>query len=187
MDEYLQSSSVSDVNVFLEHFLMKVIEIEDTISEEETRKNVLSNDLNAVLAKLRDAALRESDLKENKMIVAQQNAHSVENDSENVSLVESRKTSTKTALLTELHRILGVTIVCVPERKEFEIHFNDERGTRASFTYNTTGIELTDLHPALDNIEAIRSHFRETNDLIGFLTVLRKKHVVNSNMSTAPM
>ncbi|XP_052863351.1 uncharacterized protein LOC128269987 [Anopheles cruzii] len=187
MDEYLQSSSVSDLKVFLEDFLLKVLAIKDTVSEEETRRNVLSNELNVVLAKLRDAALREEDLNAKQIIFGQQNAHSVENDSENVSLVESRKPSTKTPLLTELQRILGITIVCVADCKEFEIHFKDERGTRASFAYNNTGIELTDLHPPLDNIETIRSHFRETNDLIGFLTVLRKKHVVTNNMSTAPM
>ncbi|XP_053670833.1 uncharacterized protein LOC128721132 [Anopheles nili] len=153
---------------YLQELLNKAHELKASIAEKENQKLSASNDLNALSCKLYSAIENEYKLKKNRIVPQQQNTIPSQDNF-------SKPKKKFYEQFSNLQRILGISISCSPEKKIFEIMFNDIHRTKVYFAYTDKGITLERMHPYRENIETIQSILRETGDLIGFLSVLNKK------------
>ncbi|XP_049535838.1 uncharacterized protein LOC125951214 [Anopheles darlingi] len=156
----------------LETLHAKAVEIKQTVSEDAQLRQDALTDLQAVVEKLNDLVMMEAKLKAKQMAIS---ARGVCNGSAKTSKITSQNPKNHGQMLKDLERFLGLTIHCIPERRMFEIHFSDTRNTRLSFKMNRKGLDLDNMYPQPRNIEAIRRHLRDTKDVIGLLTVLRRR------------
>ncbi|XP_052901633.1 uncharacterized protein LOC128309320 [Anopheles moucheti] len=151
----------------LQELLSTAIELEANCLDKQQQRQDVSMKLEAVRAKIQQVIEKENELKRNRVP-----------EQHNQGDVQEHLKSTKerfTKQFSSLQRSMGISIACAPERKQFEISFTDDQRTKVKLSYNDKGITVDEMDPAHQNIEAIRTHLRETGDLVGFLSVLRKK------------
>ncbi|XP_053661019.1 uncharacterized protein LOC128710004 [Anopheles marshallii] len=151
----------------LQELLITAIDLEADCLDKQQQRQDASTKLEAVRAKIQQAIEKENELKRNR--VPEQHKHAE---------VQEHSNRTKARFIehfSSLQRSMGISIACAPDRKRVEISFADDQRTKVLLSYNDKGITVDEMDPAHQNIDAIRAHLRETGDLVGFLSVLRKK------------
>ncbi|XP_050079242.1 uncharacterized protein LOC126566717 [Anopheles maculipalpis] len=154
---------------YLKELLNKAIELEAAVEEKQQERQTASSKLDAVWANIHQAIVKEAELKrKHRSQQANNNAHQVHEHSKDVK-------EKFTQQFNQLQRVMGISIVCIPEQKQVEITYNDVHKTKVTLSYSDKEITLDAMYPTHPNEDAIRTHLRETGDLVGFLSVLRKK------------
>ncbi|XP_058119554.1 uncharacterized protein LOC131261515 [Anopheles coustani] len=171
MEQSVTSSDHADNIVtqnYLEELLDQVITLKANVAGKECEKNKTSAELDSLTSKIQQTVVTAAELKSKHVLSPKQ---------PNVDPCQeiSKEPTNFKEQFNQLQQILGITIDCSPEKKLFEITFNDAQKSRVSFTYNAKGIEIEEMHPTHPNFEAIRDNLRETGDLLGFLTIFSRR------------
>uniref|UniRef100_A0A182VY36 Kinetochore protein SPC25 n=1 Tax=Anopheles minimus TaxID=112268 RepID=A0A182VY36_9DIPT len=156
---------------YLKELLSTAIGLEAECAEKQQQRQIAETKFAAVHAKIQQAIVQETELKRNRLPehLKHDKIHDHSKDA-NDRFAEQ---------FSQLQRIMGISIVCIPEQKQVEITFNDDKKTNIKLSYDDKGISIDEMTPAHPNLDAIRTHLRETRDLVGFLSVLRKKLTFN--------
>ncbi|XP_049301004.1 uncharacterized protein LOC125774809 isoform X1 [Anopheles funestus] len=157
---------------YLQELLSTATELEAECLERQQQRQNASTKIDAVRAQINQAIVKETELKRTRV---SEQLNNYDKNQEHSKRANERFTEQ----FGELQRIMGITIACTPERKQVEITFNDDHKTKVKLSYNDKGITVDEMYPAHHKLDAIRTHLRETGDLVGFLSVLRKKLAFN--------
>ncbi|XP_035891506.1 uncharacterized protein LOC118502893 [Anopheles stephensi] len=154
---------------YLKELLGKAIELEANVEEKQRERQLASSKLDAVWAKIHQAIVKEAELKRK---------HATQQPHKNGHHLHEQRTDVKghfAEQFSQLQRLMGISVFCMPERKLVEITYNDVHKTKVTLAYSEKGVTLDEMYPVHPNVDALRSHLHETGDLVGFLSVLRRK------------